>query len=240
MRIAVKRRDIEAAYRRGACVRFSRYEERLPCSLPARQSGRVDQTDLARKGRDEVMVERLVVVLDRADRRCSRSLAKGCQVRRVVRYVNHPVRDDGAFPMNAADRSAPKRPAGEGIERAQRPAARVIQDVASNKGRKAALASLPLRDERRIARAVDAQLQTGDSAIVDDVHPRCAVDGIDPDSRLSKKRSALRQAGNRADLASQKAGPAPAAQIREIEEPQLAVLAALRGEMRNARRRRHR
>ena len=106
--------------------------------------------------------------------------------------------------------------------------------------RRPAAGALPLADQAGVAAGVDHQLDPRQAATVGDEGPGIAVGWILPDRQRRQHASSLRDVDDGADLAAGVPWSALAAQVVQVDEPQLAVLAALHGQMREAAGRRRR
>ena len=71
MRIAVRRRNVQAAYRRCARDRRRISVKHLSCARPALKRAVVEPCDLNGERCDEIVVEAGVVILDHVERRCT-------------------------------------------------------------------------------------------------------------------------------------------------------------------------
>ncbi len=112
MGVAVRGRDVVAAHRRAAGLRSGVDVERRAGALPATNGARVERGDLARHPRDEIVIERRVVILDDLDRRARRR-ERLCGCHRGMR-----IHDAGAAYRGVAGRAARERPHGRQEDRA--------------------------------------------------------------------------------------------------------------------------
>ena len=151
---------------------------------------------------------------------------------RSVGRIHRAVGDNEAFPVqSAAARKAPQYVAGEGIERAHCTATEREHHIVGDDRRRSTLNVLPLGHQGRIAIRVEVQPQTGSAIAIDHEDPRAAIGRVDPHRGLSEDHTTLGYVDDRTDFPAEMPRSALAAQVREIEQAQLGVLAALHREL---------